>query len=187
MAELIDRVRFLVRDPAGADQHFAQLQIQDALDQRRWDVRYLELRYEETLQPSSVVAWFDYFADRGYWEDDYKLQEQNWAEITTGFTANLLVGHFQFTTTRQPPLFLTGRSYDIYAAAADLLETWLADLKLTFDFSVEGQSFSKKNQLSNLSMLANLYRSRSQPIVIPTVRRDMHSTDAISAYRSRIP
>jgi len=188
MAELIDRARFLVRDPAGADQHFTQLQIQDALDQRRWDVRYLELQYEETLQSGGVVAWFDYYADRGYWEDDYTLQEQNWDEVNAAdFTANLLVGHFRFVATRQPPVFITGRAYDLYATAADLLETWLAELKLSFDFSVEGQSFSKKNQIENITALANAYRARSQPISMRMVRQDMHSTDAIKAYRSRIP
>jgi hypothetical protein len=187
MAELIDRARFLVRDPAAADQHFSQLQIQDALDQRRWDVRYLELQYEETLQAGGTVAWFDYYADRGYWEDDYTLQEQNWVEISTGFTANLLIGHFQFTATKQPPVFLTGRAYDLYAAAADLLETWLAELKLSFDFSVEGQSFTKTNQQKQLTELAHAYRARSQPLSIPMVRRDMYSTGGYQRTRTRIP
>jgi len=188
MAELIDRARFLVRDPAGAGQHFDQLQIQDALDQRRWDVRYLELRYEETLQPGGVTAWLDYYAERGYWEDDYLLQQQDWEEIASAdYAANLLIGHWRFVASRQPPVFLTGRQYDLYAAAADLLETWLAELKLTFDFSVEGQSFSKKNQIDNITALAQSYRARSQPIIIPTHRGDMYPTGSVYDVYSRIP
>ena len=55
---------------------------------------------------------------------------------------------------------MTGKVYDVYAAAVDLLEAWQAKVALEYNFSAEGQSFQRSQKLAQLAALAETYRKR---------------------------
>lgn len=173
MADLIARVRLLINDPAGAGQAFADQEIQDALDRHRSDVRYLELTGGETVAQGGAVSYLDYFADRGDWEADEKLYDSSFAELAPA-TSDRLTGHWTFAANTDPPVSIVGKSYDVYAAAADLLETWAAKEKLSFDFATDGQSFSRSQKVAALLSLAREYRRRQRPVSVGMVRSDAH-------------
>jgi hypothetical protein len=175
MAELIDRTRGLIGDVAGASQVFSDQNLQDALDRRRADVRYLELECGETIAVGGATTYLDYYAPDGLtdWEGDGVLQYGGtWASVTPA-SSDWLAGHWTFSASQQPPVYLTGKTYDVYAAAADLLERWAATLKLEFDFEEDGQRFKRSQKPAGVLALAAQYRAQARPIMGSLARGDL--------------
>ncbi len=62
--------------------------------------------------------------------------------------------------------------YDVYGAAADLLEMWAAKEKLSFDFEADGQTFRRSQKSQSLLELAREYRRQQRPQQVGMVRSD---------------
>lgn len=173
MSDLISKVRLLIGDPVSASQQFTDQQIQDVLDDRavRADYRLLDLR-ATPIYTGGTVLYLDYYADWGYWEADATLYQYR-TNLVTPSISELLTGHWEFTQTTLPPVFLIGKSFDVYRAAANLLETWAALLARQFNFSSDGQSFSRSQASQGLVMLAKQYRRQQRPVNARLVRSDL--------------
>lgn len=180
MATLIARTRLLIGDPVSATQQFSDDEIQDALDVYRDDMRYMELVEQVTFQNNAPSIFLDYYDDgRGFWEDDVQLVDYRWLPLSPA-TSDLLTGHWTFAANQYPPVLLTGKSFDVYHTAADLLETWAAlTVAASFDFSSDGQSFHKSQVPAARMKLAYMYLARARVRQADTVR-----TDVNAAYRS---
>lgn len=63
--------------------------------------------------------------------------------------------------------------YDVYGAAAELLEMWAAREKLSFDFSADNAQYRRSQKVEMLLQLAAQYRRRQRPRTIPQVRGDL--------------
>jgi hypothetical protein len=172
MADLISRVRLLINDPIGGGQVFTDQQVQDALDKRRSDVRYLELAGAEAVAPGGTVSYLDYYANRGDWEADEQLVDGSY-NVLAPATADRLTGHWTFATDTEPPVYIVGKVYDVYAAAADVLEAWAAREKLAFDAEADGQAMSRSQKTKALLALAAEYRQQQRVAVVRQVRSDL--------------
>lgn len=180
MAALITAVRVLINDPANPDDSaalFKDQQIQDALDHTREDVNYLDLAPKQSIQAGGTVVWLDYYAmigsvGLGDWEADAVLQGYPNFAVLTPATSDYLVGHWTFTVTQRPPVFIVGKNYDRFAAAAEILEDWASQLKLGFSFSSDSQKFNVKEQSDNILQLADRYKQRARPRMLQMVRSD---------------
>lgn len=194
MVALIAKVRLLINDPAGASQQFTDNAIQDALDDWRRDVRYEQLTPAPTLYNVGGVAndpaqsgiadynWTDYYSAYQWWEGGTAetLSDGHFITLTPAFSDDL-VGHWVFnlpTPGQYPPVFMTGRVYDIYAAAADLLDMWSAALITFVDFTADGRSFRLSQLSAGKQRLADIYRRRALPMTAKAVRRDLNSPDS---------
>lgn len=178
MAALIARERILLNDPAGASQTFTDQTIQDVLDESRLKLRYLPLQASPTYS-GATVQYLDYYTPKGSGnlEDDYTL----WQYLTVAVTAvavEPIVGHFVFAATTLPPVYLLGKSYDIYRAAADLLERQAAMYAARFDFTSDGQSFHISQAVAQLQKLALTYRAKQRVQVARGVRDDLAVGDS---------
>lgn len=173
MAELISRVRELINDPAGAGQTFSDDEIQATLDRFQTVVRSALLHPEPTPLPNGTVEYRDYYALRGDWEADETLVNAAWQQLTPQ-TSDRLTGHWTFASPGQnPPVRITGKVYDVFAAAAQLLEAWAARVKLEFDFRTDEQSFARSQKAAHLLALAARYRRQQQPAVAVQARADV--------------
>ncbi len=137
---------------------FSDQEIQDFLDLHRTHVRYLPLDEAPTYS-GSTVGYYDYVTDRGHWEADVVVQDGAYGTLAPD-SIDLLTGHVHFTVSQTPPVLITGKVYDVYAAAVDLLEAWQAKVALEYNFSAEGQSFQRSQKLAQLAALAETYRKR---------------------------
>lgn len=175
MAALITQVRLLIADPAGSGQAFSDDEIQTALDRYQTVVRYAPLHPEPTLLPTGVAEYRDYFANRGDWEADEQLVDASWNTLTPA-TSDRQTGHWTFASPGQnPPVYIVGKTYDLYAAAADLLEAWAAKLKLEYDFSTDGQSFQRSLKVKAMLLLAREYRRLQLPTIVRAGRSDVNA------------
>jgi hypothetical protein len=175
MAPLIDRVRRLCGDivTAGNAPQFSDLAVQQVLDRYRNDVRYLELREEPTYQVAPLpTVWLDFYDDgRGDWETDAVLQRYDWTVLTPA-TSDWLTGHWTFASSVNPPVNITGKSYDVHLAAAALCETWASGLAQLYDFTADGATFRRSQQAEGLRSLAHSLRMKARPRMVSTGRSD---------------
>jgi len=164
MSALISRVRVMIFDTGGSPLLSDDV-IQDKLDECRDEFRYLGLQAMPTFTTTGI-QYNDYYAivngvQRGMWEADETLIWGNFTTLTPA-TSDEVVGHWTFTN-QLPPVLLAGKSYDIYRAAADLLDYKIASLAATqVDFTADGQSFHLSQQLTYLEKRAANYRRKQR-------------------------
>lgn len=173
MAALITRIRVLINDPSGGSQIFDDQTIQDVLDESRTDMRNVQLRAEPTYV-GNTISYLDYYSDLGGWEDDFVLK-QYLITVVTPATSEPIVGHWTFATTTLPGVYITGKLYDVYRAAADLLERWSAKWVLAYAFTSDGQSFQRQQAAIALQTLATTYRRKQRAMTISFSRTDLNA------------
>lgn len=172
MANLIQSVRVLINDPAGASQTFDDQTIQDVMDESRVDVRNQALKATPTFS-GSTIQYLDYFSDLGGWEDGYVLKQY----LITPVTPSLLepiAGHWQFAASTLPPVYISGSLHDRYRAAADLLERQAAQWALKYSFSSDSQSFQRSQVIDNIQKLVRSYRMKQRAGSIRMSRTDVN-------------
>lgn len=192
MLPIIDKIREMIGDPASASQNFSQQQIQDALDESRFDVRYELLIAAPTITNdvntnAAVFVWIDYYSTFQYWEMDTAVAQ--WGDFTqrVPVATEFIAGHWQFSVVvadgslparsdapgQYPPIFVTGRAYDIYAAAVKMLRLLKAKLMLTtYNFSANSQSFQRGGILQTIDGLMADYARKVKPRMIALDRTD---------------
>lgn len=196
MADLITLVRRMIADPSSGSQQFTDQEVQDRLDYTRDDIRYEDLTIAPTIannvstnnQPDTIFS--DYYSKFNWWEADVVLQGyqngQAWI-ILTPLASDLIIGHWQFTTTppgQLPPVFATGKVYDCYAAAADLLEFWAATLTAAYNVTVDGQSLQRAQLMMGKLDMAAYYRKLAKPRIMKMNRAD--EMPPLSSKRMRL-
>ncbi len=157
MAHLIAYVRRLIGDTSGAQ--FTDDDVQEALDLYREEVS----REELTAVPRIIggtVEYHRFTSYRGFWESDAEITDAAGAAVVPD-VVNWLTGVFEFTASRQPPLFIHGKRYDVHGAAAELLEQWATEMAREVDFSLGGDRFEVGKRTERMLGLAAQYRTRS--------------------------
>ncbi len=178
MDDLINRVRRYIGDPASASQQFSDQDIQNVCDEHRFTVRYAPLRPGPTLTAGALYNYLDYYADLGNWESDAVLTWVDFSVLTPA-TSDYINGHWTFSIPapgQYPPVYITGKYYDLHAVAADLLEEWAASLaSSSYAFSADGRSFQRQQIPANLYKAADMHRRKQMATSAPTYRGDMAS------------
>lgn len=160
MAALIAALRRMIGDADESNQVWTDDELQQALDAHREWVRYESLRPEATRTPGGRVEYCDYFAALSQWEGDAAFCDAAYNPLTPD-ESDWQNGHWRFNSPgKQPPILITGKSYDLSGAAADVLEAWAAREKLKFDFATDGQSFRESQKTEALVTLARSYRQQ---------------------------
>ena len=73
-------------------------------------------------------------------------------------------------------MFLTGRSYDLNAAAADVWRYKAANAAKMYSFSAGGQTFQRNQFWTNCIQMAQYYEGLAQPNMISMYRGDNDPT-----------
>lgn len=148
MAPLITEVRWAVGDTAAAPV-FSDDQVQDALDDARtWheDERIDHVTFDYDTNRYGAVQAYD------RWES--AVLKTALGEVLAPTTSDLKEGRWTFAPGLvDPAVYVTGWTYDVKAAAVQVVDWWLAKLKLEYDVSVGGDSFSRSQKVKNLTEL----------------------------------
>lgn len=173
MAALVNKVRDLVNDQTQAS--WTDEQIETALDRVRVRATYHRLAQEPT-KTASTTTYLAYTAPYGDWETTAVLSDSQYNTLTPD-TADYDNGRWEFLTEPDWPVYLTGYSYDVYGAAADLLERNLTGLAGEYDFSADGGSYSRSQKFDQLQALIQRYRTLSRMggvHSVPMMRSDVN-------------
>jgi hypothetical protein len=180
LADLITRVRVLIGDN-GTTKQFTDDEVQTVLDYYQEVVIHETMSYKGT--PSSTgTTYLNYFSRTNY-EEDATLQDPVYATVTAGDddVFDYINGRYVFAATQTPNLYISGKRFDVNAAAADLAEQWIAYLKTdAIDFKAGSSSFALSQKIKNLTDLVARLRANSEQggaNVIRMVRSDMDDTN----------
>ena len=184
MTDLIARLRRLLGEPASADPDcpsaWSDNDLQTALDQHRVEVRYLPMAPEETVSPGGAISYLDFHSvPYRNWESSPVLTDAT-GTVLTASASELETGHFTFATSQLLGVRITGKSYDLYGAAADVLEMHAASVAGRYDFKSGDQSFSRSQHHKHLLGLVEAYRRKQRPRTVTMVRHDVsHRHDSL--------
>jgi hypothetical protein len=159
MLPLIERLRSLIHDtddtPAQSDD-----ELQAHLDANRTDVFQEPLTYiPERVNGATVYRV--HVSRYSYWELD-TLADANGAAVTPD-ASDLMMGRWEFTAGYEPTLYVTGKVYDLFAAAAAALDVWAMQEALSFDFDADGASYKRSQKQNMLLRMAEQYRRKARP------------------------
>lgn len=160
MAALITRLRTLVADPAGGSQVWADDDLQLALDAHRHQARYAELAPLDSVAPGGAITWLVWVARETDWEDSPELVNSAYTVITPA-SSDLIRGRWTFASHQAAGVLITGDAFNVYAAAADVLDMWAAKVAREFDFTTDNATFRRSQQAAALRAQAEAYRTRA--------------------------
>lgn len=180
LTNLVTRLRRLIGDPASENQVWDDNELTEYLDAHRLDYVDHLLTGIPTYGPESLIQFRTWVAPWGDWEEDAALKDSHYNAITAD-APNYLNGRWVFTVEPHYPLYLTGKTFDLFGAAADVLEAWGA-LKLdAYDFqTADNQKFSRSQMFTNRQKLADSYRRKQRPQIATQVRSDVHPDDELT-------
>jgi len=153
MAHLVAYVRRLIGDADGAQ--FTDDAILQVLDLYRMDVSR-----EAVASPQAEAPYTVFRSAFGFWEADATFEDAS-RNTVSPVEADWLVGTWTFPAQSHPTLYISGKRYDVYGAAAELLEQWASALAREYDFSTDGDTFRRSQQAEALLRQAAQYRARS--------------------------
>jgi hypothetical protein len=186
MAQLILRTRTLIGDPGSLV--FTDQQIQDELDQCRHEVSIPQgsLQPKPTWLPGGVLQWLDYFGPP-FVEDDVQVLNASFSPLVLS-SNDPFVSHFVLGVSVVPPVYMVGRYFDVYRGCVSLLQMWLANLKLEYDFRGEGGiGFSRSQRQRNIQELIKHYTRMIKPRVGRLSRNDLSSGSSLPSSSNLPP
>jgi hypothetical protein len=173
MGVLIDLVERLINDPDNT--HHSEDEVQNALDQHREEAVYLELLPVKSVASGGTVTYVTFAApaDWTHWESGAELLDNNYDPLTPT-AEDWLTGRWTFASEPTRPVRIRGWSYDIYGAAADLLEVRGSQLSEKYDsFAVFNGAFAASKRRGPLELAAK-YRAMQRTRVVDVYRSDVN-------------
>lgn len=174
MTGLITLVRGLINDPVGSSQQYTDEAIEDQLDLAR-EYHHISAL---TALPEPAGTQLKFKSEHRYWESDVTLSDPA-GTVLTPASSDPISGYFVFGST-QSAVYATGFTYDVYAAAAELLTLWAGRIEQdVLKFSADGSSYEFSGVRDAKLRLAAQYRARSSTfgMMSATMVRDDHYTN----------
>ena len=149
-------------------------QLQNILDIHRTDIVFEQLQSYPYQVAGGSLSWTDYRSSYGYFEATtggtaiFYVQDSTGAVSgTANYTADYRRGALTFGTNQAGSVFyLTGRSYDLDASAADVWRRKAAHYAPTsFDFSTDNHSISRSQVYKHCLEMAEHFEGKSASAV----------------------
>ena len=186
MADLIVQVRSLTattpNDYAVAgNPYWTDAQIQTVLDRHVTYVRNELIQTYPVVEAGGSTAYYEYQSRYRFFESTiggtsrFVVQNESYTTIgTAAYTVDYPRGLITFgTTTAGLSRYLTGYSYDLNAAAADIWSQKASHYVTAYDFSTDNHSMKRSQIIQNCLMMAKQYGSGGR---MKSVRFDRSDT-----------
>lgn len=171
LADIISIVRGLIDDPAGASAVFSDDEIQNALDARRDEARYVKAEEKPSIAPGGVVQFVTFDAPVKMWEAGTVLVDQSFTPLTPA-TTDLVNGRWTFASQPRYPVMMVGFTHDVWGASADLLREWSRRESLAFDVQANGTNLQRSQKAQALQARATEYLAKARIRSADLVRTD---------------
>lgn len=164
--QLRARLRSLVGD-AASDAELTEDELEAHLDANAELVR-LPLSPFAPVSGSATV----WRAPLAPWEADAQVVDAA-GNVVSVSALDTMNGIVTLPEPRSDQLYIQGRLFDLWGAAADVLEALAARARLAYDVSIDGTSLSRSQMAEATLAAAREYRRRARPRVAQTVRTDL--------------
>jgi hypothetical protein len=165
---------------AGTTSYWSDNALQDILDIHRVDVVHEQLQSFPTIVTGGSLSYRDYRSASGYFEattggtDIFYVQNGGGTTVGTAtYTPDYRRGQVIFGSDQAGTVYyLTGRSYDLDAAAADLWRRKASHYANSFDFSTDNHSVSRSQVYQHcLDMAAHFEGKSTQAVEVGSLFR----------------
>jgi hypothetical protein len=164
----------------GTANYFDDDQVQRILDRHRADV-FDHVLVANPHRSGGTLVYQTYVAGLDSWEETdggtatFVITSLTGGTVVpSGWSADYQRGIVTFTADQGPVRFaVTGRRYDIYGAAAEVLRVWATQKKAACDFTIDGQAEFVEGQTRNMLSLAKEYAARAEPMTVALGRNDI--------------
>lgn len=168
----------------GTATYWDDSQLQNILDIHRRDVVFEPLQMYPVQVSGGSLNYKDYRSMYGFYETTdggtaiLYLQDSTGANIgTANYTPDYRRGQFEFSQDQGGSVYyVTGRSYDLNSAAADVWRRKASHYSATsFDFSTDNHSISRSQVYTHCLEMASYFEGMSADSIqtIPMFRSDM--------------
>ena len=189
MTALLEELRGLVEAGSaeytiGTTLYWSDNALQDVLDLHRNDLIHHELTPRPVVGTSGTSIYYDYLANYGFFETTtagstiFSLQNGGGTLLGTAlWSADYRRGIVTFASDALgSAVFLTGRSYDLHASAAEIWRKKAAHYAPTsFNFSTDNHSISREQVYQHCLEMSRYFEGVSQDSIQSTslYRSDM--------------
>jgi hypothetical protein len=189
MANLITELRGLAEAgtadySVSSSTYWSDDHLQDVLDLHRTDIVFEQLAPLPTYGTANgTLIYNTYKSSYGYYEQTtggtavFYVQDGTGAvQGTAAYTPDYRRGVVQFAAdTSGTTYYLTGRSYDLDAAAADVWRRKASHYASSFDFSTDNHSISRSQLYQHAMEMASVFEGKSGDAVsvVQMYRGDM--------------
>lgn len=185
LADIISDVRALTSAgpneyTKGSANYFDDDQLQRILDRHRNDV-FDHVLTAAPHHSGGTLVFQTYVAALDSWEATdggtalFVLTSRTGGTVVpSGWSADYQRGIVRFDADQGRVAYsVTGRRYDIYGAAAEVLRVWATQKKAACDFTVDGAAEFVEGQTRNMLALAKEYAAKAEPITMALGRSDV--------------
>jgi sirohydrochlorin ferrochelatase len=178
MTELIDELRLLTDTGAtdytlGQTTYWSDDHLQQALDRRRADWKFVELPYAEGYSGGAVVVT-DYLLGHRWIERDVDVLDLSGNAYGTAlYTIDYDRGRVVFTaSTGGSSVYVNAQVYDLNRAAADVWRQKAGHLAKRYDVSTDNQRLTRSQLLKQALEMAQMYEGLAGPTTVLVSRGD---------------
>lgn len=197
LADLIQAVRSLTfastaEYTVGTASYWDDVQIATLLDEHRQDLWRVPLQSIQRRAAGGSIQWFDYQAPVGNLEATsggtavFYVQDALGTTMgTASWSMDYARGLLSFTQDQRgtTSYFVTARTYDLYATAAQLLRAWGAREKLSYDIAPDNQQLRRSQRFQQMLTMAAEYDRQSWPTSVQMVRSDVLGDQSANGER----
>jgi hypothetical protein len=192
LSDLIETVRGYINAGTadysiGTVSYWDDNQLQKVLDRYRRDVRREPLIKVKTYAGGGSVEYYEYQSRyRNFEQTDggsalFIIEDGLGADQgTADWSADYQLGRVTFAAnTAGTSYYLTGRIYDLYAAAADIWRQKAAHYSAgsgSFDWSTDNMSMKRSQMATQARDMANYYAGLAEPLTAILYRSDVDDT-----------
>ena len=155
-------------------------QIQTVMDSHRIDIWREPMAIIENYTSGGTAVYKHYQSEYTNYEettggtDIFYIEETDGDNITTGWSADYQRGHITFTDdTYGSVYYLTGRSFDLNASAADIWRRKASHYGASFSFSTDNHRVDKGALIQNALRMSEVYNRMCGPITTTIHRSDV--------------
>lgn len=165
----------------GVQSYWTQDHIQTALDRYRKDIRHEQLYPIDTWPGGGSVHWLEYQSRYRNYEATsggtavFEIEDGTGANVgTASYSVDYTRGRVTFTANTQGTVYyLTGRSYDINATAADIWRQKAAHYAAAYDIRTDNHGFTRSQLMKQALQMADMYDQMGEPQVVTLTRSDV--------------
>lgn len=147
----------------GVTTWWSDAHLQDVLDRNREYINYAYVEPIPSVAPSGTYTYTLYPSMRENWEDGVVVQDQEGGTIgTAAYTIDLATGLLTFgTNTAGSARYVTGYTYNLNAAAADVWDKKAARYASRYDVSTDNHSLKRSQMVAQAREQARYFRDLS--------------------------
>lgn len=157
-------------------------QLQAVLDRCRTDARRTPLQLVSDVNEANVSIYQDYYFDGGHWEEAtggtavWVVEDSLGANVgTASYAVNYQAGHIRFTSdTGGSAYYLSGRSYDLHRAAAEVWRRKAAHVAGRVDWKSDNHDIKASQLQKQYLAMAVSYEKQAPARFVKMHRADIN-------------